>query len=179
VGREQWKKSRLEVWGGALAIFLALNFFYFTGTLPPLPMALADSGVYHFVAKKGDVYEAQAEAEPWFTRFGATSVMHIAPGQPVYVYSAVFAPIRFSTTIVHNWKHYNRVSHKWQTVSRVAFAINGGRDGGYRNYTIQHKVWDGDWRVDVDLSDGRIIGRIPFTVQTVPQPIVPTPITLK
>ena len=30
------------------------------------------------------------------------------------------------------------------TVSRVKFSINGGRDGGYRNYTIQHKVWDGE-----------------------------------
>ena len=62
---------------------------------------------------------------------------------------------------------------------RKVLSINGGRDGGYRNYTIQHKVWDGDWRVDVDTADGRIIGRIPFTVVMVPQAIVPTAITLK
>ena len=178
-GRDKWQSARWQIMGGVLLVYAALNAFYFTGSLPPLPLAMADSGVYHFVAKTGDVYQAQGEAQPWFTRFGAKPVMHVAPGQPLYVYSAVFAPIRFTTTVVNRWDHYNRLSHKWQHVSRIAFAINGGRDGGYRGYTVQHKVWDGDWRVDVDTADGRIIGRIPFTVQTVPQPIVPTAVTLK
>jgi hypothetical protein len=178
-GGDRWKRARWQIATGALAVFAALNAFYFTGSLPPLPVVLADSGVYHFVKRDGDVYQAQGEAEPWFTRFGATPVIHVAAGQPLYVYSAVFAPIRFHMAVVDHWKHYNRLQKKWMTVSRVKFTINGGRDGGYRNYTIQHKVWDGDWRVDVDTADGRIIGRIPFTVQTVPQPIVPVAITLK
>jgi hypothetical protein len=179
VGSAQWGRARWQILGGALAVFAALNAFYFTGSLPPLPVVLADSGVYHFVKRDGDVYQAQGEPQPWFTRFGATPTIHIAPGQPVYVYSAVFAPIRFHMAVVDHWKHYNRIRHKWTTVSRVKFSINGGRDGGYRNYTIQHKVWDGDWRVDVDTANGRIIGRVPFTVQMVPQPIVTTPLTLK
>jgi hypothetical protein len=178
-GGDRWKNARWQIGAGALAIFAVLNAFYFTGSLPPLPVVLADSGVYHFVKRDGDVYQAQGETEPWFTRFGATPVIHVAAGQPLYVYSAVFAPIRFHMAVVDHWKHYNRLQKKWMTVSLVKFAINGGRDGGYRNYTIQHKVWDGDWRVDVDTADGRIIGRIPFTVETVPQPIVPTAITLK
>jgi hypothetical protein len=179
VGQAQWRRARWQIFGGALAILAVLNAFYFTGSLPPLPVVLADSGVYHFVKRTGDVYQAQGETEPWFTRFGATPTIHVAPGQPLYVYSAVFAPIRFHMEIVDHWKHYNRIRKKWMTVSRVKFAINGGRDGGYRNYTIQHKVWDGDWRVDVDTADGRIIGRIPFTVVAVPLPITPVPITLK
>jgi hypothetical protein len=178
-GGEPWKRARWQIGTGAIVVFAILNAFYFTGSLPPLPVVLADSGVYHFVKRDGDVYQAQGETEPWFTRFGATPVIHVAAGQPLYVYSAVFAPIRFHMAVVDHWKHYNRLQKKWMTVSRVKFTINGGRDGGYRNYTIQHKVWDGDWRVDVDTADGRIIGRIPFTVQIVPQPIVPVAITLK
>jgi hypothetical protein len=178
-GGDRWKSARWQIGAGAIAVFAVLNAFYFTGSLPPLPVVLANSGVYHFVKRDGDVYQAQGEDEPWFTRFGATPVIHVAPGQPLYVYSAVFAPIRFHMAVVDHWKHYNRLQHKWATVSRVKFSINGGRDGGYRNYTIQHKVWDGDWRVDVDTADGRIIGRIPFTVVNVPQPITPVLITLK
>jgi Protein of unknown function (DUF2914) len=147
--------------------------------LPPLPLALADKGVFHFVKKTGNVYEAEGEPQSWLDRYLKSPVLHIAPGQPVYVYSAVFAPIALSTTITHRWQHYNRIRHKWQTISRVSFRINGGRDGGYRGYTIQHKVWGGDWRVDVDNADGRIIGRIPFHVDNVAQPVVPVPVTLK
>jgi hypothetical protein len=91
----------------------------------------------------------------------------------------VFAPIKLSTRITHRWRHYNRIRRKWQTISNVSFTINGGRDGGYRNYTIQHKVWDGDWRVDVRNADGRIIGRIPFHVETVAQPVATVPVTLQ
>lgn len=178
-GGDRWKSARWQIGAGAVAVFAVLNAFYFTGSLPPLPVVLADSGVYHFVKRDGDVYQAQGETQPWFTRFGATPAIHVAAGQPLYVYSAVFAPIRFHMQIVDHWKHYNRIRKKWMTVSRVKFSINGGRDGGYRNYTIQHTVWDGDWRVDVDTADGRIIGRIPFTVVMVPQPIAPVPMTLK
>ena len=178
-GREQWRSARLQVLAGSALVYATLTAFYFTGTLPPLPIALTDKGVFHFVKRVGEVYQAQGEAQDWLTRFGKPPVLHIAPGQPVYVYSAVFAPIKLSTQITHRWQHYNRVRHNWQTISRVSFTINGGRDGGYRNYTIQHKVWDGDWRVDVKNADGRIIGRIPFHIETVPQPVTPIPVTLK
>ncbi|MGN6515052.1 MAG: DUF2914 domain-containing protein [Rhizomicrobium sp.] len=178
-GKEQWRSARWQIAGGAAVVYATLTAFYFTGTLPPLPLALADKGVFHFVKKTGDVYEAQGELQSWLGRFWKTPVLHIAPGEPVYVYSAVFAPIELSTTITHRWQHYNRIRHKWQTISRVSFRINGGRDGGYRGYSIQHKIWDGDWRVDVDNADGRIIGRIPFHVEMAKQPVATTTVTLK
>jgi hypothetical protein len=177
-GQAQWRRARWQIALGAGLVYATLTAFYFTGTLPPLPLALADKGVYHFVKRDGDVYQAQGEAQAWMTRFGKPPVLHIAPGQPVYVYSAVFAPIELSTTVTHRWQHYNRIRNKWTTVSKVSFAINGGRDGGYRNYTIQHKVWDGDWRVDVKNADGRSIGRIRFQVVSVPQPVPTVPVIL-
>jgi hypothetical protein len=178
-GQEQWRSARLQVMAGSALVYATLTAFYFTGTLPPLPIALVDKGVFHFVKRAGDVYQAQGEAQEWITRLGEPPTLHIAPGQPVYVYSAVFAPIALSTRITHRWRHYNRIRHKWQTVSNVSFTINGGRDGGYRNYTIQHKVWDGDWRVDVRNADGRIIGRIPFHIENAAQPVATVPVTLQ
>jgi len=182
IGQEQWRSARLQVMAGSALVYATLTAFYFTGTLPPLPIALVDKGVFHFAKRAGDVYQAQAEAMPedWKQRLlGLPPAIHIAPGQPVYVYSAVFAPIKLSTRITHRWRHFNRIRHKWQTVSNVSFTINGGRDGGYRNYTIQHKVWSGDWRVDVRNADGRIIGRIPFHVDEVARPVATVPITLR
>jgi hypothetical protein len=178
LGPQQWRSTRWWIALGAFCVYAALNVFYFTGILPPLPIALADSGVYHSVAKTGDVYQAVDEAQSWTTRFGAAPVMHVAPGQPLYLYSAVFAPIKLSTRIVHRWMRYDARTHKWLTVSRLAFAITGGRDGGYRAYSITHHVAPGDWRVDIDTADGHIIGRVRFRVESVTQPPAPVAKTL-
>lgn len=164
VGFTQWKRARWWIALGSFAVYVTLNAFYFLGVLPPLPLALADGGVYRFVARSGDDYRAVEEPQTWLTAFGATPVMHVAPGQPLYVYSAVFAPVRFSITIVHRWQRYDPARGKWKTVSKVPFSINGGRDGGYRAYSISRHVSPGDWRVDVDTADGHIIGRVHFTV---------------
>jgi hypothetical protein len=179
LGPEQWRGARLQVIVGAGLVYALINIFYFTGILPPLPIALASGGVYHFVAKAGPVYKAQAEPQSWWTRFGAIPVEHLAPGQPLYVYSAVFAPIKLATTVQHRWQHYDTKAKTWRSASVVAFKIVGGRDNGYRGYTVSHKVTPGDWRVDVDLPDGHIIGRVRFSVTEVPNPVPTQAVTLK
>ena len=179
VGREQWKAARVEITVGAALVYALVNIFYFTGILPPLPIALSAVGVYHFVQKKGPVYEAQGEPQSWLTRFGAPAVVHLTSGAPLYAYSAVFAPIKLNTTVQHRWQHYDAKAKRWRDVSRVSFKIFGGRDNGYRGYTITRHTAPGDWRVDVDLPDGHIIGRLSFTVVTVPSPVVTQLVTLK
>jgi hypothetical protein len=42
--------------------------------------------------------------------------------------------------------------------------IAGGREGGYRGHTVKSRLDPGDWRVDVETHDGRVIGRIGFRV---------------
>jgi len=165
VGREQWKSARWQIGAGALLVYATLNAFYFTGILPPLPLAMADAGIYHSVRKTGDKYQAVGENQTWVTKIGAPPVMHVAKGEPLYFYSAVFAPIKFSTRIIHRWQHFDSSHHKWRTVSKLAFTINGGRDGGYRGYSVSHRIVPGDWRVDVALPDGHIIGRVRFRVE--------------
>jgi hypothetical protein len=172
VGPQQWRRARWLIGLGAAIVYATLNLFYFTDVLPPLPLALADGGVYRFVAKKGDEYNAVEEPQPWLTLFGAKPVMHVTPGQPLYVYTAVFAPIKISTAIVHRWQHYDTAKHKWQTAARITYAINGGRDGGYRSYTINRHIVPGDWRVDISTGDGHTLGRIRFAVENAVAPLV-------
>ena len=37
----------------------------------------------------------------------------------------------------------------------------GGRDGGYRGYTTKSTPAAGRWRVNIETSDGLLIGRVP------------------
>ena len=164
VNRPQFVAARGKIALGVASVYVLMNVFYFTNTLPPLPLALAHVGVYHSVKKTGDVYQAVAEDAPWYTQFGLPPTLHVKAGQPLYAYSAVFAPIKLSTKIVHRWRRYDPKTGHWITLSTVTFPINGGRDGGYRGYTIKHNIQPGDWRVDINTIDGHLIGRVTFKV---------------
>ena len=164
LGRERFRQVRVRILAGTLAIFAVMNLCYFAKILPPLPLALADAGVYHSVKKVGSVYQAVEETQPWTTYLGAPPVQHLAVGDRLYLYSSVFAPARVSTQIVHRWEWYDPTARRWQPQSRVAFSINGGRDGGYRVYSVKSRPKAGDWRVNIATGDGRQLGRIRFAV---------------
>jgi hypothetical protein len=179
VNRPQFVAARGKITLGVAGVYVLMNVFYFTNTLPPLPLALSRGGVYHAVKKTGDVYQAVGENAPWYTQFGVPPTLHVKPGQPLYAYSAVFAPIKLSTKVVHRWRRYDPKTGHWITLSTVTFPINGGRDGGYRGYTIKHNIQPGDWRVDINTIDGHLIGRIDFKVDLADTAPVTTPETLK
>jgi hypothetical protein len=161
VGLERYRQSRLRIGAGALLIAAAMNAFYFTGVLPPLPLSLLRAGIYHSVTHTAD-------GEPWYTEYAiAAPTVHVAPGETLSFYSAVFAPIRLSTHISHAWQRYDAKRRRWVTKSTVTFAITGGRDGGYRAYTVKSHPQAGDWRVDIRSEDGRLVGRIRFAVAEV------------
>lgn len=166
LGRERYRQVRVRILAGTLAIYAAMNACYFVKILPPLPLALADAGIYHSVKKVGAVYQAVEEPQPWTTYLGVPPVLHVATGDKLYLYSSVFAPARVTTTIVHRWEWYDAAAHTWSPQSRVAFSINGGRDGGYRVYSIKSKPKPGAWRVNIATGDGRQLGRIRFAVAT-------------
>lgn len=171
LGPQEWRASRVEVAVGTALVYALINIFYFAGVLPPLPIALSAGGVYHFVRKAGDKYQAVAEPQSWKVRFGAPSVMHVKPGEALYVYSAVFAPVKLNTKVQHRWQRYDAARHSWRTVSTVTYQIVGGRDDGYRGYTLSRRITPGQWRVDVDLPNGHIIGRVRFDVAPATGPV--------
>ncbi len=80
-------------------------------------------------------------------------LVHVAAGQPLYAYTAVFAPVKLSTRITHSWQHYDAKRKRWVAVSNVSYPINGGRDGGYRGYTIKSHPDTGEWRVDFATAE--------------------------
>lgn len=145
-------------------IYIVFNILYFSNAIPPLPLALKESGVYHKVTRIGTEYQLAAEPQAWYQPFlFKNTEFHYVKGESAWVYSAVFAPTGLSTTLIHEWQRYDAAQKAWITTDTLRFAINGGRDGGYRGYSIKSGITPGKWRVNVRTQYGQIIGRITFT----------------
>jgi hypothetical protein len=170
IGPERFKKAQPGIAVGAAGIFAVINVFYFTNILPPLPLTLSYAGVFHSVVKDGETYRAIAEPQGfvWLNRPSLTPVMRVESGGSLSVYSAVFAPIELKTNIVHVWQRYDEAAGTWRTESTVAFRIVGGREGGYRGYSVRSRPASGRWRVDIGTPEGRLIGRVAFSVVSGP-----------
>lgn len=146
------------------SILLIFNVLYFTNAIPPLPLSLKEGTVAHNVRRSGEVYQVETEPRLWYQQYlNYNTTFHRAPGERVYVFTAVFAPTKLATTIEHHWQWYDERAEEWVDKSSVAFAIQGGRDGGYRGYTIYTNPEAGAWRVNVE-SGGKLVGRVAFEV---------------
>lgn len=168
---EVFRESKWTVRKAFLSIILIFNVLYFTNAIPPLPLALKEAEVAHGVQRVGDVYELQAEPKEWYQQYlNYNTTYHRAPGERIYVFTAVFAPTNLSTTIVHDWWRYDDATERWVLESSVPFTIRGGREKGYRGYTIMDSAKAGKWRVNV-LSGEKLIGRVSFTVKDVAEPV--------
>ena len=180
-GWKRLRSSMLETFIGTAVITGLVVGSYFTGIIPPLPLALSDVGVYHSIVHVGNEYEVQTEAavqEPWWDIGDIIPVtVHILPGEPLSVFSSVFAPTAFSTAVMHRWQWYNPQTHLWETRAVIAFPIDGGRSGGYRGYSTLSSVESGKYRVSIETLSGQVIGRIYFNViSTDTEPVLHTEI---
>lgn len=152
--------------GTAVAAILAIvNLFYFTGILPPLPLALKEAGVFHSVVRSGEGYAVAAEKTNLWPFMPDT--LRLTRGESAYAYSAVFAPVTLTAPIVHRWERYDEVEGEWTTEAVIPFFIRGGRDGGYRGYSEVSQWREGKWRVSIETESGAVIGYIRFNIEAV------------
>lgn len=150
-------------------IVLAVNAMYFFNILPPLPLSLKESGVYHSVTRTADgVYYGTTEEGPWYAFLVPHKTVTIARGGTLYFFSSVFAPTRLvETRVRHHWQFFDEKKDAWVTRSRVEFSIAGGRDGGYRGYSFKTTIEPGTWRVRVETTRGQVLGQARFRVEEV------------
>ena len=158
-------RSLLESAGIVVGIFVLFFGAYWAQIIPPVPLSLKSSGIYHSIEKSGTNFYATYEPTPLLEFWRSTSAtFHAAPGESAYCFSAVFAPTDLSTPVYHRFERYEQEGAKWVTVSRMAFPVHGGREGGYRGYSAVTSPVEGRWRCNVETATGALIGRVSFTV---------------
>ena len=164
---QQPVQSRREVvWTGlpALGLIVVLVGFYFLNWIPPVPLSMKFGGVYHKITKADGTYHLTFEQGAWY-QYWKRSDDPFRGEEPAYCFTAVFAPVDLRTTIYHRWQYRPRGASDFSTTDRIGIAISGGREGGYRGFTIKQRLIPGDWRVDAETAEGRIIGRVSFGVE--------------
>lgn len=170
-------ESRVHARRNIIVITLVCIGLYANNLIPPLPLALKDGGVYHSVVQAGRTFVLEGEARTWRDRFSRTPTIHIVRGETLSAYSAVFAPTALQTKVVHHWQFYNPVTEAWESRAKIAYTITGGRDGGYRGYSLKTNMTAGLWRIDIETEDGRVIGRMKRRVVLVDRPATRVRIT--
>jgi hypothetical protein len=152
------------VWAIAASLFLA----YALDVIPPVPLVKKDIAVGHALSKSEGRFRLKLEKSPWWVFWrGVENELHLAPGEPIYFVSAVFAPAGLTTRLYHRWQRYDE-TRGWVTYSHIGFALSGGRAGGYRGYTYKRNLAAGAWKVAVETEDGRTVASHRFAISAAP-----------
>lgn len=148
-------------------LYAGFNFLYFTNIIPPIPLSLKDVGIYHSVVKFEDgTYQLKYEDGPWWQPWKRSDHTFHPTGGTAYCFASVFAPTRLATEIYHRWEYYDEAKGAWIEHARLSYAIAGGRDGGYRGYTLIQNYRDGKWRCSVETERGQVLGRETFSIDS-------------
>jgi len=172
--QEKFRQSKKLLIVSITLIFATINTLYFTNLIPPIPLSLKESGVFHSLTRNssGD-YDVLTESRTFVEKisdyFDLYETYHNVDSQTVYAYSAIFSPTNLNISVVHEWQYYNVAKKLWITTNTITLPIVGGRDGGFRTYSTRTSLTEGRWRVNILTLRKQIIGRIKFDVVNVPE----------
>lgn len=163
--KDKFNKSKRMITLLILGIFALINFLYFTNLIPPIPLSLKDAGVYHSINKNvyGN-YDVTYENHRWKDYFKSYSDFNRVAGTPVYAFSAIFSPTNLNINVIHEWQYFDKTNGKWITDMRVNLSLIGGREGGFRTYSMRSNLNPGKWRVNIKTEQDQIIGRLRFNL---------------
>lgn len=153
------------VLGPPAVLFLFLWLLYSFNWIPPVPMSLKHIGIYRSVKHTDDgQYELRYRKTKSF-EVGRTDdrTFEYVYGDTVVCFASIFAPAEMKQKIIHQWQVRDK-NGDWQTTDRIDYPIVGGRDGGWRGYTMKRRVYPGKWRVDVVTEDEKVLGRINLSI---------------
>lgn len=89
------------VGGPAIALIGVLIAFYFLNRIPPVPLSMKLGGMYREVQKQDDRFALSFDRE-WY-QVWKRSQNPFPVDEPIYCFTAVFAPVALSTTVYHRW----------------------------------------------------------------------------
>lgn len=148
-----------------LAVVGAFVLLYFLRLIPPVPLAVTHMGIYHQLEKKDGQFFLSHEKPWWKFWHEGDQDFYARPGDAIYFFAQVFSPAKFSDEVIIHWL-YKDPKAGWTTSDKVRMSISGGRKEGFRGYSLKRNYQPGDWRVQVETTDGREIGRLYFELLT-------------
>jgi len=163
----QAKRKILVPLGCVLFLFLT---FYLFRIIPPVPLSIPFMGVYHGVERTDAGYRLTHERPFWRIWHNGDQRFRAQAGDKVHIYFRVFSPSRFSDQVLMRWYRYERKAGAEDRALQdtIPIKIVGGREEGFRGYGVKTNYQTGTWKVQVETTDGREIGRIYFSVESVP-----------
>lgn len=152
---------------GICGFFMIL---YFNNIIPPIPLSMKQSGIYH------EMYRDDAQNligvthdNEWDDIFDLTRDVFLVPGEKLFAYNSVYAPRSVETELKHVWEYQNEDS-TWTEYATVPYHISGGRKDGFRWFTYVTPDRGGIWRVRTTTEYGQEVGRILFKIILTQEP---------
>ena len=166
LGLSKENKQRIFVpLGAMLIVFLG---FYLFRLIPPVPLSIPFMGVYHGVERTEAGYKLSHERPWWRVWHNGDQWFYAQPGDRVHVYFRIFSPSRFQDQIQMRW-YLDDPARGWTLQDSIPIKIVGGREQGFRGYGAKTKYQAGDWKVQIETTDAREIGRIYFKLEMAPE----------
>ncbi len=161
-------RARRQILVPAGAVLAGFLLFYLFRLIPPVPLSLPFIGVYHGVEKQDDVYRLSHERPLWRFWHNGDQEFVARPGDRVYVFFRIFSPTRFSDQVLVRW-YWKDGARGWELQDSIPIRIVGGREQGFRGYGFKSKYQPGEWKVQVETTDAREIGRVYFDLELGPE----------
>lgn len=148
-----------------IGIYVIFNVLYFLNFIPPIPLALKEAVVVHDLKFSNSSFVMSYEIPRWYHFFKEYNPTFNRFGnEPVYVFSSIYAPADIGVTIIHEWSRFDESRDRWVVESRLQYPIFGGRETGFRGYSLKNNVVPGKWKVSIKTKHGQVLGRVKFTV---------------
>lgn len=163
--RESVRQKKILLFALIIAVFAVMSLLYFTDIIPPIPLSIREAGAYHSIKRSNGKYVLSGEPETFWQRLAPGQTLHLAPGERAYLYTAVFAPAEFNTTILHHWQYYDEKQKNWVTLGKLPFSITGGQKEGYKGYSWISNPAPGKWRTYTQTQHGQTLGKIMITIK--------------
>ena len=160
-------QARKQILLPLACVLLGFLVFYFFRLIPPVPLSIPFIGVYHAVDRTQAGYRLSHERPRWRVWHNGDQRFLAQPGDKVYVFFRVFSPTRFSDQVLMRW--YWNDGRGWRLQDSIPINIVGGREEGFRGYGVKSNYQPGPWKVQVETTDGREIGRVYFDLEVVPE----------
>jgi hypothetical protein len=160
------KKARVRLGWSPVLVLILVAVFYFNKWIPPVPLSMQYAGIFRSVEPEAGHYRLTYLKPPWARFWQKSEHLFLArEGDRVYFFTRIFGPSRFEHRVFLRWELRDPHRNRWIRSDRIPLPIKGGRDQGYRGYAYKENYQPGEWRVEVETEDGRVLGGIVFRIE--------------